>query len=400
MEINTVIVVSTMFDKTLNEHLPDMNLILVKSIEELASLIAESPTRAKMCVITQDATKASPNKSFKDLIELVAEPYFRHEGIIFVSPEDSRDLSILEFLLDTEQLKNVEIIKGDLNKDFIINIILGEKSYLKRQQKFKTVMRMRKSDYTASKIKALNLSGEDVLSEEDILSDKVIDLDEDMIPLLEEGSYCTLKQITGVKGVGKTIFALILAQYLSSKGKTVLMEFDMEYFSMSDKLNLSGVDCDKIPLREFYEDPTEFLNKIKKSKKSLICLTADSHHDYNSNISPDHILFVVYSILKRYIKYLIVEKDINVMLSSIDTIVVMKNEVVSLLSTIKHLPAQLDKVKFVALNHSTIEVVSIRDGNVFECMLTELIKTKKEVPILQFNSIKLGGIPLDLLCYA
>lgn len=83
---------------------------------------------------------------------------------------------------------------------------------------------------------------------------------------------------------------------------------------------MGNLECTKIPLSSFYLGPLEFVEKIKNSADNLICLTCTSKDKLNPpNIQ--HILDVIYNILNKEIRYILLEEPLENITFNLYTII-------------------------------------------------------------------------------
>lgn len=388
------VIVSALVDSQILSYFPEMDLRLFKTLEELDAYVADNPLRAENLIVTQDVTRDSPNQMFTLLSNICSSTFFRSEQLIYVTPPNSREINMIDFLKNEGSLSNVIVLQGDLTKEFLISVIKGEASGKHAKITRKAVVRRRVSEFKEEAMRT-TLPDEDYVQTEEIKLREVPQTPEFQPKIIETPITGTLIQITGLPSAPKTEFSVLLAQYLANHGKTLLIETDMRFFATSYLLHQAGIDYDDIPLNNFYRDPIGFIRQIGESQHSLVCLTGTSK-DIGSDIRVYSILNTLYASLKHNIKHFIYQTALQDILPSVQTIICMKNDVLSVLETISNLPVESSsRMDYVAIDQNVGEI-AIHDGYVLSSMVSELINHNVDVEIYSFKSVKLGGEPVDL----
>ncbi len=384
------IIVSTLIDNQVLSLFHNTDIELYYNLESLYETIKSTPIRTKKLVVTQDITNDNPNKSFTLLVDIVHSVFFKTDDIIFISDSDSSDIEKVDFLVKNESLPNVNVVTGSLTKEFVISTLRGDIATSNLGRKRKDVIRMRRSEYIElQKQKSAFPEEDDVELEDDKLSQiENQELEKNII--YDYTVNADIIQITGLNTISKSVFANILSQFLSGYGKTVIIDTDMEYFTLSYLISLTKFDYLNIPIKLFYTDPLSIVDTIKNTDKKLICLTATSD-DYNKDYQIYYIVRTLFSLLKRDVQYILYETELKYILPSMRTIVVMDNNIVSILKTVPNLPNNsLSNMQFVAIDNS-MESIAIKDSKVIASMVSTLLNVVKEIPIYKIDSLNLGG---------
>jgi len=388
------VVVSALVDSQILSYFPDLNIRLFKTLEDLDAYVADNPLRVEDLIVTQDITRDSPNQMFTLLSNICSSTFFRSEQLIYVTPPNSREINMIQFLQNEGSLTNVIVLQGDLTKEFLISVIKGETSGKSAKITRKAVVRRRVSDYKEEAIRT-TLPDEDIVQTEEVKLREVPKVPEFQTKIIDAPITGSLIQVTGLQNAPRTEFSLLLAQYLAMHGKTLLLETDMNYFATSYLLHQAGINYDNIPLNDFYRDPIGFIERVRDSEHSLVCLTGTSK-DANSDIRVYSILNTLYSSLKHNIKHFVYLTALQDILPSVQTIIVMNNDLLSVLETISNLPVESSsRMDYVAIDRSVSEI-AIRDGHLLSSMISELINHDVDVEIYSFKSVKLGGEPVDM----
>ena len=388
------VIVSSLVDSQILSYFPEKDIRLFKTLEELDAYVADNPLRAEDLIVTQDITRDSPNQMFTLLSNICGSAFFRSEQLIYITPPNSREISMLQFLQNEGSLPNVIVLQGGLTKEYLISVIKGEASSKNTKITRKAVVRKRVSDYKEEAMRT-TLPDEDIVQTEELKLRSVPKVPEFGTRLVDTPITGQLIQISGLPSAPRAEFSVLLAQYLAIHGKTLLIDTDMKYFATSYLLHQAGIDYDSIPLCTFYCDPIGFIERVGGSGHNLVCLTGNSK-DINSNIRVYSILNTIYASLKHNIKHFVYLTALHDILPSVQTIICMKNDLLSVLETISNLPVESSsRMEYVAIDQN-VDEVAIYDGNVLSSMVSELINHDVNVEIYSFRSVKLGGEPIDL----
>lgn len=395
--MDTKIIVSGLLDEQVTAAFPKLNLQVFADFNLLLEYIETIPLRTSKLYITEDITRHNPSSAFQSLVKLIQSVFFKTDEIVFIASNNCDDLKRIEFLTQEGMLPTVNVITGNLQKEFILSILSGE-SGTACSIKRKEVIRHRRSEFIKDqKYSVIN-------------DDELANIEEKRLSSIESQpriknfiySYennCTIKQITGLNYLSKSIFSVILAQFMSGYGKTLLVDTDIEFFTISYLLQQGKINCITIPLKLFYSDPLEMVKKIKETKENLICITGTSS-DKDKNYQVYNMIYALFNLLKKDLSYLVFETDIEKTLPSIDTTVIIENNIISAIQTAYFLSSSIKNLNFAALDNS-INTISVKDSDVLSSIISEIINKEVEVPIYKIQNLALErGSLCDLYRYA
>jgi len=391
----TKVVVSSLVDSQILSYFPEMDIRLFKTLEDLDAYVADNPLRVDDLIVTQDVTRDSPNRMFTLLANICGSTFFRSEQLVYVTPPNSREINMIQFLQNEGSLSNVFVLQGDITKEFLISVIKGEAGGRTAKVTRKAVVRKRVSDYKEEAMMRTTLPDDDIVQTEELKLRNVPRMPEFQTRIIDTPITGSLIQITGLQNAPRAEFSVLLAQYLARHGKTLLLETDMRYFATSYLLHQARISYDNIPLNGFYRDPIAFIERVGESEHNLVCLTGTSK-DIDGDIRVYSILNTLYASLKHNFKHFVYLTDLQDILPSVQTIICMNNDLLSVLETINNLPVESSsRMDYVAIDRNVSEI-AIHDGNLLSSMVSELINHNVDVEIYSFNSVKLGGEPIDL----
>jgi hypothetical protein len=189
---------------------------------------------------------------------------------------------------------------------------------------------------------------------------------------------------------------MLLAQLLATSYRCVLIENDLQYFSLSAYLRYSGAKFTEIPISMIYTDPKKAVFLARHAQSNLICFTGDSSMK-NQKYSKPFINRFVYNMLNGDVSYILTEATPNEMLPAVRSVMVLNNDLVSILKDIEHIPYKSENLRFVALAKSTVEDTQIQSSAELTALLSQLLSMEvRTVPIYRITSLALGEEAYDL----
>ena len=393
------VIVSTILDTKILSLFPNDNILIFDSIDLLFSYINNKPVSTDKLLITSDTLETNSTQSFNTLLKILDNPFFRlHETLDFIVAENSSVINRINFLKDGNCFPSnidVNIVNSPLTKNSLLSILRGEYSTGPKQESRKAVVRMRTKEYKEYRkkqqqtINTVLSPNEEIETESDQLS--VIDnIKPEPNILYRYEEQASVIQILGETPIQRTSFAVVLAQFLQGYGKVLLVDTDMEYFSLSYLLSSITKDYLNIPIREFYRDPLNLANQIRNSDKKLICLTGTSA-DKEEGFPIFEIIRTLYNILCNDLKYVIYETSISNYLASLRSIVVIENNILSVLKTIPSIAVNdTSYVQFASID-TYIQNIRIVDSKLLSGFVSNLLDIDVVVPIYDIKSLELGG---------
>jgi hypothetical protein len=84
-------------------------------------------------------------------------------------------------------------------------------------------------------------------------------------------------------------------------------------------------------------------------------------------------------------------------LPAVRTVMVLNNDLVSILKDVEHIPYKSENLRFVALAKSTVEDTQIQSSAELTALLSQLLSMEvRTIPIYQITSLSLGAEVYDL----
>jgi energy-coupling factor transporter ATP-binding protein EcfA2 len=398
----TIAVVSAVVDATIGEFFRDTVIETYISLQHLAAEVSETPKRIQRLVVVSDAVTAAPSVAFNLLIGILGNSFFKAEQVVYITPGDSKERSLLDYLITEGKLPEIDVYTGEVTREFILSVIKGVTSGGGLQTRI-AVTRRRAADFMADEL-AKKKGGKSP----DYLDDTAVVTEEAAFSRLTgvsgvrfqpaelSNAAAEMIQVVGAPERGKSTFLMLLAQLLSISYRCVLVENDLQYFSLSAYLRYSGAVYTDIPVSMIYTDPRKAIFMARHSQHNLICFTGDSGM-LRERYSKPFINRFVYNMLGTDVSYILLEAAIGEMLPAVRTVMVLNNDLISILKDTRHIPYKPENLRFVALVKGGVEDTQIQSSAELTALLSQLLSMEvKTVPIYQITSLSLGAEAYDL----
>jgi hypothetical protein len=318
---------------------------------------------------------------------MLENPFFNVDSVTYITEQKSREIASVRYIIAEKNLINWKIEdKADkLTREYVAGIITGSLSTELTNPQRKAVYRVPRSSYVNDRIK-----NREALCE--IYADDETDLEE--IPdvplpadyLADREDVCELIHISGLPTKERTVFAFLIAQYLALHGKTIIIEKDKDYHTLSDYVVKSGLEHTNIDIDVLLSEPFETLDKIRRSEQNLICITAFARAEY----SYPFVCNLLYNNLTDSVQSIVIEDDLNEISASKSGICIIPTNAPQIIKTCEKLPS--DSVKFVGVNLNYLAETQILNSCSLQIILSDLLEKRiAETPIVTVTSLRLGG---------
>lgn len=317
-------------------------------------------------------------------LNILNSPLLQVKGNIVYLIDKSYSYSNVMQFVEANNLSNWAIYQGELTVKFITDIITGEGRQTSEGQTELITYRIRASEY----IKQQNLEkfnkNEEVedyhkyITDEELLEGiPVVEEPESINPTIDIGT--NINYIVG-SGLERTIMVFLLAQYHALSGKTVIVEKDWEYHTLTEIVLKSGVQCELITIDELYDDISHVINRIKETPEKLIVIGNKQRRKFTYNF----IMDVLESNLKGSVSNIIRECNYNETPYGRFYTIAVQNTMPSILKSCNSLQYDID------INQVTFVGVQIGD-------LGPMNLTSKEMGSVIDMVLNKNGIPSQVV---
>lgn len=383
----TIIVISALVDATIRDGQSDTTFILKRTMEELAEHIETTPIRADYLYFTQE-TIPRTNTTLNYLINMLENPFLRVDKVCYITERGAKELPSIHYIIAEKGFTNWEVVEGYLTREYVTGVITGALRNDTFNKKRLALYRVPRSAYLQDRIKNRNALEQAYLDDEHLLKDvPAVEVPEPSISETEE--VAPIIHVAGLETNERTALAFLLAQYLSLEGKTLIIDKDTEYHTLSEMVTKSGVACRNITVTEFFNNPAQTLELIKTCPERLVCITALERINY----SYAFLCNVLYNSLSTKISFFVREDDLSEAPLTVHYIVAVPASVIGILKTSEQLDDNyVHLMRFVGVNLWDLPETKILNGNTMTIMLSDLLETKVyDTPILNIRSLKIGG---------
>lgn len=321
------------------------------------------------------------------ILSLLAEPFLKLTGklVYLISPETSA--KAVQSFIDENDIKNFVFYQGDLNSQFIANVISGVVRDADEEETEIVTYRVRATEYAVSQgVKKYESDKGDYITDEEELMD-IPDLPEPQTQIPDINILSNTYYFVGEPSYERTLLSFIVAQYLSLNGKTLIVESDVEYHRLSDMVLRANVKYEFYYIDKFFENPTNVLNEIKMSNANLIVLGIEERYKY------DYIFLfdLLWNNLQGYINYFIKECDFREAPYSQAYNIVCANTVPDVIKCCQQLMYDIDE--------NNVNIISVRTNRKNECNLTstetaEMFKAMLDKDYINAQVVELTGLCL------
>ncbi len=393
MTDKTNIIVSTLVDATVTAQQPDIQFKMFRQLEQLGEYLESDAIRADVMFITSD-TIVRPNSSFSYIIDLLLHNNFlKVNKIVYITEEKAPEVKALRYLLDEHGISNWEVIEGHLTRAYVSEVINGTYRQDMFSTRRKAVIRKPRREYVRQHLRDKSSLSEDYVDDETDL----MDIPDEPVPVDSlQPSKSSLRKvyITGEQAEERTAFVLLAAQYLSLSGKTIVLESDAEYHSITEFVTKSELSALLIPITTLFDRPGEIVEEIRRTDSKLIVLTCVDRFKFSYRFLCD---FVYYNLCDDA-DYLIIETHLSEVPPRTNCTVVIPNTVIGCLEVGEQVaPDMLPYCRFVAVSYNQIPEVHINSGVVLSKILQDVLSDASIVcPVVTVTSLRINSSPYDL----
>jgi hypothetical protein len=382
-----IVVVSALVDATIREGQADTTFILKRTMEELAEHIELTPIRAECLYFTQE-TIPHTNTTLNYLVRMLENPFLKVDKVCYITESGAKELPSIHYIIEEKGFTNWEVVVGFLTREYVTGVITGALRTDNFNKRRRALYRVPRSSYIQDRIKNKESLDEEYEDDEKVLKNvPPVDVPESTISDAEE--VAPIIHVVGLVTEERTALTFLLAQYLAFTGKTIIIDKDSDYHTLTEFVTKSDVVCRNITISEFIENPNRVLEIVKTCAERLICFTAVERINY----SYAFLCNVLYNNLSTKISYFIREDDFTEAPLTLPYTVVIPASVVGILKTCEQLDSNYTHLmRFVGVNLQSLPETKILNGNTMATILSDVLEIPiSKATILNVRSLKIGG---------
>lgn len=385
---NKLFIVASNVDESIKSQTVVYDVTLFKTFVELEEYINNTPCVVDTIIITETDLQFN-NVNMARLIDMLSSPFLKLTGKMVYLIGNELPIDEVTSFIETNEISQWQVYQGDLSPRFITGIVSGEGRETEIKETEVYTYRMRASDYIKYKQQQGYEDNErHYMTDEDLLAGIPDEVMPEMVTPQFDFKHKTY-YIVGECGIERTLFTFVLAQYLSLEAKTLIVESDVRYHTLSDMVTKSGIKCELFKIEDLYGDAKRVLNKIKNSTEKLIVLTATERIEYDYSFVMDIVMSNTVGFIANFIQ----ECSYNDAPYGRSYTIVCKNTVPEVLKCINSLKYDTpeDLVTFVGLQLNNVGPVNINTSE-FKAIVNNLLgKNNLEAQVVRAKGVKLKG---------
>ena len=338
-------------------------------------------------IIVSEKELPFTSTNMSKLLDCLSAPFLKLNGpcIYLISEETPK--SVVNEFLELNDIETIVIYQGDLSSRFIGDIISGAGRQADESETEVITYRMRASEYTmAQNVKKYQSDADKYLTDEDLLSE-IPELPEPYTNTPPIDILTNIYYVVGKISMERSLFAFIEAQYLALTGKTVLVESDVQYHTLTDMILKSSATFEYIDISDFMTNCSEVIRTIKNSASRLIVLGCKERIRYDY----DFIFDILISNLDGFVDYLVKECNFDQTPYSRNYNVVCGDTLPEILECISSLCYDVDEDRVIFIGIRTRDMGEI---NVSSVEMTDIVRILLEKERLTAQVVSAGGINL------
>lgn len=386
--LKATVIVSSLVDETIKEEQRDITVYLFKTLEELDEYTNTSPIRADNLFFTRDVLPHA-NTSINYLVSILERTFIKVDHVIYITEPSSTEIKSIKYLIQNRKYNNWEVIQGALTREYVKGVITGSARNDFTNIKRKAVYRVPRNTYIKDNIKLSTKLEQDRFPDDD---EKMQDMETVVIPEqvpTPADTVCVSYDIVGHSCDERTLYCFIVAQYLSTHGKTMIIERDIDYHRLGDYITKSGVDCEHVLIEDLYANPSAVLDRIRRTNKDLVAVYCKRRVPYSYSF----IYNLLYSNLYQTLRYAVRECAFGEEPTESPYTVVFPNTMPGVLHMCEAVNmAFLRYTNFVAVYTNTLPSVRIPRGDTIKLVIEDILNKNNisDVEIVAITSLLLG----------
>lgn len=380
--------VASNVDESIKASTVVFDITLFKTFVDLESYINSTPCKVNTIIVSGKDLEFN-NVNMSRLITLLDAPFLTLTGnfVYLVDTEAVKD--DITYFIESNNITKWKVYQGDLSSRYITSIVSGEGRDTEVQEIEVHTYRMRATEYAKYLQQEQYLdNNKKYITDEDLLSGiPDVEVPEDIVPSLDFRH--NIYYVVGDNSLERSIFTFVLAQYLSLESKTLIMESDVDYHTLSDIVTKSGVECKLIRIEDLYRDSKAVINKIRETTAKLIVLVAVDRIKFDYNYLVDLLI----SNCTGYVYNFVKECDYNDAPYGRNYTVVCRNTVPDVLKCVNSLKYDIngENTVFVGMQINDIGDVNITSSEMQDIVNILLQKDNITAQVVRAKGVKLKG---------
>lgn len=384
----TVIIVSSYVDSTIREYQVDVTFHLFRTLDELDNYVEQTPLRAEEIFLTKEVFP-NVNTSLNYFTMMLENPFLRIDKVTYITEVNSPEVASVEYIIDAKKYTNWEIVEGHLTREYVAGIVNGTLRNEVLNPKRKAVYRTPKETYLRERLRSKESLEEEYTDDDHELAG-IPDVRFPEEEMASRDTICEIIKVVGDATDERTVFAYLLAQYLSFSGKTLILESDIRYHKLTEYVTKSQAkSVQLIEAKELIGSPAETLQRIRGSTAKLIVIGIIDQVEYTYSF----ILSLLFNNLISDVRYIVSEMAFDECPYTEKYIVTFPATIIGVLQMASQLTiTTVHNATFVGVDINQLPELVIDNTQVVKTILGDLLEMDNiNVQLINVQSLKIGG---------
>jgi hypothetical protein len=382
-----IFIVSSNVDDTIRNSSIHSDIKVFKTFKYLEDYIEINPVDVDTIIINSKDLMFT-NTSMNRIVNILNSTFVTLSGYLYYLVDDEEIKNKVDFLCIKNNYNNIKCLYlSTLHAKDISDIITGESLQSKETITEIKTYRIRASDYIRQQKDKEGLNYSEIYETDE---DELSNIKDESIP--EDLRVSIKKRIERVTISGdyikeRTSWVLLKAQYLSTIGKVLLLEKDINYHILYDYMSKLEIDYEFFDISLLFRDCYDVISQIKSSKSKIILIGSKNRIQYNYDI----ILNILYSNLKEDLDYYIYETKLNEIPYGNVVDLVIPTNVPDILSSINNMSSILSfkDINFIGININKLGLI-----NLSELEFTSILKESLQENEINSKVVETNGLIL------
>ena len=357
-------VVSSIIDDSIKSLVVMYDMTIFNDFMRLEDYILKTPCIVNTIIITETDLPFTSN-NMQRLDEMLHAPFLQLTGkVIYLIGKDTPKEVVEKFLKEYDL--DITIYQDNLTLEFISGVITGTSRTTDEEETEIVTYRMRSSEYQQQLLIKKYESDQELYENDENDLSEIEPIREPDVQIPDAVEVTKLQYIIGEDSYDRTLFAWLIAQYLSRTAKTIIIESDFKYHTLTDMVFKSNVNYVYIDIEDFIDKPADCIRKITMSYDTLFVFGITKKRDYDY----DFMVNLIKSSLDHIVEYIVKEGNFRMAPYSSSYTIVSGATVPEVLKTVSSLEYDLDKEN---TKWAAIASKNIGQGNISTTELKDIL---------------------------
>lgn len=313
-----------------------------------------NPTIIHLLVLTEEVvpfTAATMDALFRS----IESSFFTvHDKIIYCIKDEAKAAKVTDYMIAKGRQGKVQVVRNSGDFQGILSILNGTGRSANENELHTITYRVRADEYAKAQTEKKYQSDDSdhfMMDDEELPEDTDFTYTEPDIP--EAYDMLRVLPLAGELKI-RSYFGVVLAQYLSLYSKTLIIETDLEYHTITNAMTKITIPYTYVDYEEIVVNARAALNKIKSSKNNLILIGCSKR---NPSLTYDFVGMLCISQLQGFVENIITGCELSALSPGTNSLVIIENTLPDILRAVAQLPSGIQ-----CANYSYVIVSTDLDG--------------------------------------